>query len=71
MAAETLPEGDIDENTWANWTAILKEKSGRKGKELFMPLRQALTGMSHGPEMDKMLLLLGRDRALRRLQKVA
>ena len=71
LAAETLPEGDIDENTWANWTAILKEKSGRKGKELFMPLRQALTGMSHGPEMDKMLLLLGRDRALRRLQKVA
>ena len=69
LAAQTLPEGEINDGTWGEWTSVLKEKSGRKGKELFMPLRQALTGMSHGPEMDKMIILLGRDRVLRRLQR--
>ena len=69
LAADNFPDGEIDETTWGKWIDLLKEKSGRKGKELFMPLRQALTGMSHGPEMDKMLLLLGRERALRRLQR--
>jgi len=71
LAAQTLPEGDIGDDTWGTWTGILKEKSDRKGRTLFMPLRQALTGMDHGPEMDKMLKLLGRDRALRRLEKAA
>ncbi len=71
LAAETLPEGDINDDTWGTWTSVLKEKSDRKGRTLFMPLRQALTGMDHGPEMDKMLKLLGRDRALRRLEKAA
>lgn len=69
QAAQTLPEGDINQDTWQNWTVILKEQSGRKGRSLFMPLRQALTGMDHGPEMDKMLMMLGRERALRRLQR--
>lgn len=69
MAAKHFPDGEIDANTWSVWTSTLKEKSGRKGKELFMPLRQALTGMSHGPEMDKMIQLLGRERVLRRLQR--
>ena len=71
LAAQTLPEGDINDDTWSAWTSVLKEKSDRKGRGLFMPLRQALTGMEHGPEMDKMLKLLGRDRALRRLEKAA
>ena len=69
LAAETLPQGDITADTWSAWTSALKEKSGRKGRELFMPLRQALTGMDHGPEMDKMILLLGKDRVLRRLER--
>lgn len=71
LAADTLPDGEISEDTWSAWTSTLKEQSGRKGKELFMPLRQALTGMSHGPEMDKMIYLLGRERVLRRLQRAA
>jgi len=67
QAADNLPEGDITADTWGTWTNILKEKTDRKGRGLFMPLRQALTGMDHGPEMDKMLMLLGRERAIRRL----
>ncbi len=71
MAANTLPDGDITPDTWGAWTSALKEQSGRKGKDLFMPLRLALTGMSHGPEMDKMISLLGRDRVLRRLERAS
>lgn len=71
LAAETLPEGQFDETTWKRWVETIKSKTDRKGRALFMPLRQALTGMDHGPELDKMLPLLGRERALRRLQNAA
>jgi glutamyl-tRNA synthetase len=71
QALDLLPEGEIDETTWVGWTGTLKEQSGRKGKELFMPLRQALTGMDHGPEMDKVIQLLGRDRIIRRLERAS
>ena len=62
-----LPPAPWDEHTWQNWTSAVKEATGRKGKQLFMPLRLALTGMSHGPELDTMLLLIGPEKALRRL----
>jgi nondiscriminating glutamyl-tRNA synthetase len=48
----------------------VKEKTGAKGKELFMPVRAALTGVVHGPELDKVFTILGRDAALRRLKKL-
>lgn len=70
-ALDLLPEGDVTPETWGAWTTALKENTDRKGRTLFMPLRQALTGMEHGPEMDKMLLLLGRERAVRRLTRAA
>ncbi len=49
---------------------LLKESSGMKGKNLFMPLRAALTGETHGPEMAHLLALMGVDRARQRLQAV-
>lgn len=52
---------------WKSWTAQLKESSGRKGKPLFMPLRLALTGLDHGPDMSELLPLIGRAAALQRL----
>ncbi len=45
----------------------LKEQTGRKGRQLFMPLRQALTGQAQGPEMQNLLLLIGAERAKNRL----
>lgn len=66
-ALELLPKGTWDDQTWAHWTNSIKEKTGRKGKELFMPLRQALTGFEHGPEMKQLLLLIGPERAIKRL----
>ncbi|MBY0305597.1 MAG: glutamate--tRNA ligase [Sphingomonas sp.] len=52
---------------WHALTAALKASSGRSGKALFLPLRRALTGLDHGPDMAALLPLIGRDRALVRL----
>jgi len=45
----------------------VKRETGAKGRALFMPLRQALTGLDHGPDMSALLPLIGRERALARL----
>jgi glutamyl-tRNA synthetase len=67
QAADLLPPEPWDEKTWPEWTGKVKEATGRKGKELFMPLRLALTGMTHGPELDGLLPLIGAEKALNRL----
>ena len=67
LAGSLLPEGEFGPQTWGEWTAALKERSGRKGRALFMPLRLALTGMEHGPDMGRLLPLIGRERTLARL----
>jgi glutamyl-tRNA synthetase len=61
--------GEIDwsSDPWHALTAALKDETGRKGKPLFLPLRRALTGRDHGPDMAALLPLIGRDRALERL----
>ncbi len=66
-AAKLLPEGDLTSETWGAWTSALKAETGRKGKGLFMPLRKALTGMERGPSVGDMLVLMGRERAMKRL----
>ncbi len=66
-AAALLPAAPWDENTWSSWTTQIKEKTGRKGKELFLPLRQAITGMDHGPEMPVLLPLIGSEKVKDRL----
>lgn len=65
--AALLPAGDVNEGTWDAWLAAIKPTTARKGKELFMPLRKALTGLEHGPELKKILPLIGRDKVLARL----
>jgi glutamyl-tRNA synthetase len=71
VAAELLPQTPWTEETWMEWANAIKEKTGRKGKDLFMPLRAAITGQNHGPELKDLLLLIGRDRVLKRLQSAA
>jgi len=66
-AAELLPPEPWDLDTWKAWTKKVKAETGRKGKALFMPLRLALTGKPHGPEMSRLLPIIGRERALKRL----
>ncbi|MEP3073471.1 glutamate--tRNA ligase [Maricaulis sp.] len=67
-AAERLPSGTLTGESWGEWTNALKAATGRKGKDLFMPLRLMLTGEPRGPEMAVLLPLLGRDTVLKRLQ---
>lgn len=58
QAIAMLPEGPFDAGTWSAWTAAVKEATGRKGRGLFMPLRKALTGQAHGPDMAAFMPLL-------------
>ncbi|MBC2651910.1 glutamate--tRNA ligase [Novosphingobium flavum] len=66
-AATTLAGLDWNADIWKALTGALKEATGRKGKALFLPLRLALTGREHGPDMAALLPLIGREEALRRL----
>jgi len=66
-ALEVLPDV-IDAGAWSAWTTAVKDKTGAKGKGLFMPLRLALTGQAHGPDMAAMAPLIGRDAIVRRLK---
>jgi glutamyl-tRNA synthetase len=67
-AAKLLPPEPWDAATWGAWTKALGTATGKKGKELFMPLRLALTAREHGPELKSLLPMLGRARALARLE---
>lgn len=67
QAAELSPPEPWDETTWSKWTAAVKVATGRKGKDLFHPLRLALTGAESGPELAALLPLIGRATAQRRL----
>ncbi|MDE1915803.1 MAG: glutamate--tRNA ligase [Sphingomonadales bacterium] len=59
---------DWSASPWAALTGALKEETGRKGKELFLPLRLAITGMEHGPDMGALLPLIGKDQVVARLK---
>lgn len=67
-AHRILSDTPFDADIWRTLTNALKEETGRKGKTLFLPLRRALTGLDHGPDMAQLLPLIGRDEALARLQ---
>ena len=67
VAVALLPVEPWDDKTWGGWTSAVKGATGRKGKELFHPLRLALTGRETGPELAKLLPLIGRARAAARL----
>jgi len=68
MALEMLPPEPWDNEVWRAWIDPLKASSGRWGKKLLMPLRQALTGEDHGPALRDLLPLMGRARAAERLR---
>ncbi|MBA2588101.1 MAG: glutamate--tRNA ligase [Alphaproteobacteria bacterium] len=67
-AAALLPPEPWDETTWGAWTKAVSAQTGAKGRGLFHPLRLALTGLEHGPELKKLLPLIGRDKCVARLK---
>lgn len=66
-AAELLPGGEWNDASWKEFAEAVKTATGRKGKELFMPLRLALTAREDGPELATVFKLLGREKAEKRL----
>ncbi|WP_336961881.1 glutamate--tRNA ligase [Sphingobium aquiterrae] len=70
-AAAVLESLPFDADVWRALTGALKDRTGRKGKALFLPLRLALTGREHGPDMGALLPLIGRDAAIARLKAAA
>ena len=58
QALTMLPDAPFGADTWGAWTSAVKEATGRKGRGLFMPLRKALTGQAHGPDMAALMPLL-------------
>ena len=71
LAADTLAALQWQGDVWHELTGELKQATGRKGKALFLPLRQALTGRDHGPDMAALLPLIGREAAVERLRAAA
>jgi glutamyl-tRNA synthetase len=67
IAARLLPKPGWGVDVWPAWTSAIAAETGLKGKALFMPLRKALTGLDHGPDMKTLLPLIGYERAMRRL----
>jgi glutamyl-tRNA synthetase len=67
-AATLLPEEPWDETTWNSWTKAVSAATGAKGRALYHPLRLALTAREHGPELKKLLPLIGRAKTLARLK---
>lgn len=70
-AADLLPGLDWAADPWHALTGALKEATGRKGRALFLPLRLALTGRDHGPDMAALLPLIGQSEAGHRLRTAA
>jgi glutamyl-tRNA synthetase len=68
VAARLLPPEPWDGETWGLWSSAVKTATGAKGRALFQPLRLALTGEEHGPELKLLLPLIGRARVAARLE---
>ena len=68
MASKLLPQDTANENCWNIWLSEIKKNTERKGKDLFMPIRLALTGQEHGPELKLLVNLIAREEILGRLE---
>jgi glutamyl-tRNA synthetase len=70
-AASAAEKLDWTSEPWRSLTEEVKQSTGKKGRELFHPLRLALTGRESGPEMAGLVAAMGRERAVRRLEAAA
>ncbi len=69
LAQTLFPNEAVNVDTWSKWVNKINEASGKSGKELFMPLRLAITGMERGPELKNILPLIGREEIIKRLTR--
>ena len=67
VAIELFPEDKLNSDTWSKWTKQISLRTGIKGKNLFLPLRLAITGKNYGPEFSHLIPMIGRAKILHRL----
>ncbi len=70
-AATIAPDLDWSSEPWKQLAGRVKEATGRKGRDLFHPLRLAITGLDSGPEMAGLVEAIGKERVVRRLEAAA
>jgi len=70
-AATTAEHLDWSDQPWRLLTSKLKDSTGKKGRDLFHPLRLAVTGRDSGPEMAGLIERIGKERVIRRLEAAA
>ena len=70
-AAAIAPRLDWPSEPWRELTSELKQTTGKKGRELFHPLRLALTGRESGPEMAGLIQRIGKEKVVQRLEAAA
>jgi glutamyl-tRNA synthetase len=68
LAGSCFPNGELTGDSWSEWINAIQKITNKKGKQLFMPLRKAITARERGPELKKLLPLIGREKILLRLQ---
>ena len=66
-ASDVLPDEPWDNSTWNLWIDKIKVSTDRRGRDLFLPLRKAITGLDDGPELKELILLIGYDKIKKRL----
>jgi glutamyl-tRNA synthetase len=71
QSASLLPSGPINSESWNIWNKKIMDTTGKKGKDVYLPLRLAITSMSSGPEMSVILTLLSKEEIIKRLNSVA
>jgi len=67
IASQLLPNDPFDITTWDKWTSTINVNTKRSGKELYLPLRLALTGQENGPELKYLMPLLNKNQVLKKL----
>ena len=67
IAAELIPEEPYNESTWDQWVKLIMKNTEKKGKDLFLPLRIALTGREKGPELKHLMPLMTKNQILKKL----
>ena len=70
LLKETIEkEENITEETADKIIMEIKEKTNLKGKKLMIPIRTVLTGKTEGPELKKIMNVLGKERIIKRIEK--
>jgi nondiscriminating glutamyl-tRNA synthetase len=70
LREELCPVSEVRPENYRQILSGVGQRAGVSGRRLYLPLRAALTGRTHGPELEKVFLLLGKEKILKRAESV-